>query len=64
MIIGHYFCESGGVDLDLDTDTKKLFLLKEQTPVLQIWLLSAYMHLKSFSFQDFQCRQNSAPVPF
>ena len=61
MIIVHYFCESGGVDLNPDANVKTLFLLKGQIPVLQISLLSTCMHLNSF--QDFQSRQISPPMP-
>ena len=57
MLIGLYFCESGGVDLNPDTDMKTFFLLKRKISVLQIWLLATSMHLNSFNFQDFQCRQ-------
>ena len=43
---------------------KTLFLVKEQAPVLEIWLLSTSMYLNSFIFQDFQCRQSSPQCLF
>ena len=64
MIICHYFYESGDVDMDPDTDMKTLSLLKGQTPVLQIWILSTIMHLNNFSFQGLECRQSNSSMPF